>query len=134
MEFLHVPLSLDPERAPYPSPENALVVENLRFHFAGNPDIVRIDQWSAAVGENVLIIGPSGCGKTTLLHLLAGLLVPQGRTAAARRDCPGNGESAETCARRRTDVQPGRRKLCARCRSVARLDASTRDDSDHRNS
>ena len=29
-----------------------------------------------AVGEFVCLHGPSGCGKTTLLHLLAGLLVP----------------------------------------------------------
>src|SRR4029079_15422182 len=26
--------------------------------------------------SDVLVVGPSGCGKTTLLHLIAGLLLP----------------------------------------------------------
>src|SRR5690242_18140419 len=27
-------------------------------------------------GERVVLFGPSGCGKTTVLHLIAGLIVP----------------------------------------------------------
>jgi NitT/TauT family transport system ATP-binding protein len=32
--------------------------------------------FEVAAGEFLCIVGPSGCGKTTLLHLLAGLLLP----------------------------------------------------------
>lgn len=31
---------------------------------------------SIQAGSTCALIGPSGCGKTTLLHLLAGLLIP----------------------------------------------------------
>jgi ABC-type lipoprotein export system ATPase subunit len=39
-------------------------------------DLFAIPELSIASGEKVLISGPSGRGKTTLLHLIAGLLIP----------------------------------------------------------
>src|SRR5262249_22992626 len=35
-----------------------------------------IDAFALEPRESVLVVGPSGCGKTTLLHLIAGLLLP----------------------------------------------------------
>jgi NitT/TauT family transport system ATP-binding protein len=40
-------------------------------------------------GEFVSVIGPSGCGKTTLLHLLAGLLIPTTGTVELFGEAPG---------------------------------------------
>ena len=51
-------------------------IEHLRFAYAGGADVLQIDAFVVALGERVLVTGPSGCGKTTLLHLLAGLLLP----------------------------------------------------------
>lgn len=42
-----------------------------------------------APGEFCAIIGPSGCGKTTLLHILAGLIVPTAGTVEIPRREPG---------------------------------------------
>jgi ABC-type lipoprotein export system ATPase subunit len=43
----------------------------------GNPTrILRLDQLDLDQGESLAITGPSGCGKTSLLHLIAGLLLP----------------------------------------------------------
>ena len=40
---------------------------------------VVLDDFSLKIqkGERVVIFGPSGCGKTTLIHILAGLVVPE---------------------------------------------------------
>lgn len=63
--------------------ENAITVENLRFsreaRGAGDAGFdLRLPAWQVAAGEALALTGPSGCGKTTLLHLLAGILVPAG--------------------------------------------------------
>lgn len=50
-------------------------IEQLRFGYNGD-DVLRLDEFVVEQESNILIVGPSGCGKTTLLHLIAGLLLP----------------------------------------------------------
>jgi len=50
-------------------------IEHLRFGYDGD-DVLRLDAFALEPQSNTLIVGPSGCGKTTLLHLIAGLLLP----------------------------------------------------------
>lgn len=42
----------------------------------GRLRILDIPAWEMPTGARVALSGPSGCGKTTLLHIVAGLLVP----------------------------------------------------------
>jgi putative ABC transport system ATP-binding protein len=51
-------------------------VERLRFGYNGVGEVLRLDKFILEPKCNVLVVGPSGCGKTTLLHLIAGLLLP----------------------------------------------------------
>ena len=51
-------------------------LEKLRFGYDGGDDVLQLEEFVLAPQENILIVGPSGCGKTTLLHLIAGLLLP----------------------------------------------------------
>jgi len=51
-------------------------LEHLRFGYSGGDDVLRLDEFALDPESNVLVVGPSGCGKTTLLHLIAGLLLP----------------------------------------------------------
>jgi len=53
-------------------------VEQLRFGYNGGEDVLRLEHFILEPRSNVLVVGPSGCGKTTLLHLIAGLLLPTG--------------------------------------------------------
>ena len=53
-------------------------LERLRFAYNGSGDVLRLDQFVLEPESNILVVGPSGCGKTTLLHLIAGLLLPTG--------------------------------------------------------
>jgi putative ABC transport system ATP-binding protein len=67
--------------APTPSADAAtrapiVRVEGLRFRYRNGSEVLTLDRFVVAAREHVLIVGPSGCGKTTLLHLIAGLLVP----------------------------------------------------------
>jgi putative ABC transport system ATP-binding protein len=48
---------------------------------------LRLDEFVLEPKSNVLVVGPSGCGKTTLLHLIAGLLLPgSGRVIVGGQD------------------------------------------------
>ena len=51
-------------------------VERLRFRYGSGSDVLQVDELMLAPARDILVVGPSGCGKTTLLHLIAGLLVP----------------------------------------------------------
>lgn len=56
-------------------------------HRYAEAEVLRVDAWSAAQGEQWLMLGPSGSGKTTLLHILAGILRPtSGRVNIAGED------------------------------------------------
>jgi putative ABC transport system ATP-binding protein len=51
-------------------------IDALRFGYQSTEDVLRLDKFELDPKCNVLVVGPSGCGKTTLLHLIAGLLLP----------------------------------------------------------
>jgi putative ABC transport system ATP-binding protein len=51
-------------------------LEQVRFAYGGGADVLHIEQFDLGAEGAVLVLGPSGCGKTTLLHLIAGLLLP----------------------------------------------------------
>jgi putative ABC transport system ATP-binding protein len=55
-------------------------VRNLAFGYPRGGFQLSVRELKVAQGEGVAVVGPSGCGKTTLLHLLAGVLVPVGGT------------------------------------------------------
>ena len=63
-------------------------IEQLRFGYGnGSDEVLRLDAFDLPPTSNVLVVGPSGCGKTTLLHLIAGLLLPvAGRVIVAGQD------------------------------------------------
>jgi ABC-type bacteriocin/lantibiotic exporter with double-glycine peptidase domain len=51
-------------------------ISNMEFQFAHSDFRLAASALDVADGERVAIVGPSGSGQTTLLHLLAGILVP----------------------------------------------------------
>lgn len=52
-------------------------VEQLKFSYAGNPNVILGDiNLDVKAGDFVCLLGQSGCGKSTLLRLLAGLEKP----------------------------------------------------------
>ena len=60
----------------------ALTLEQLTKRYVG-PDgtavpVIDVPAFSLASGEQVALVGGSGTGKTTLLHLIAGILTPDG--------------------------------------------------------
>ena len=60
----------------------ALRLERLKKRYA-SPDgsavpVIDIESFDLADGEQVALVGGSGTGKTTLLHLIAGILTPDG--------------------------------------------------------
>lgn len=50
--------------------------EQVRFGYQDGIDVLSLPAFDLDAQDNILVVGPSGCGKTTLLHLVAGLLVP----------------------------------------------------------
>lgn len=50
-----------------------IAIEDLRFAWPGQPELLHIERLTLAPGERVFIKGPSGSGKSTLLGLLAGI-------------------------------------------------------------
>jgi len=54
-------------------------VRDLCVEYPGRPPVRALNgvSFTVARGSTCAIIGPSGCGKTTLLHVLAGLLLPR---------------------------------------------------------
>jgi len=56
--------------------EIVIKVENVTFAYKVGGFRIDVPELEVAAGERVAMIGPSGLGKTTLLHLLAGVLVP----------------------------------------------------------
>jgi putative ABC transport system ATP-binding protein len=54
-----------------------VLLENIKVKIPGTDKLLfEIKQFKAEKGERILIKGPSGIGKTTLLHLIAGLFLP----------------------------------------------------------
>jgi putative ABC transport system ATP-binding protein len=51
-------------------------LKQVRFGYNSGEDVLRLDEFVLEPESNILVVGPSGCGKTTLLHLIAGLLLP----------------------------------------------------------
>jgi putative ABC transport system ATP-binding protein len=62
-------------------------VNNVTFGYRVGGFRIDVPKLGVQAGEKVAVIGPSGRGKTTLLHLLAGVLVPSaGRIAVDGTD------------------------------------------------
>jgi len=60
------------------SPAAVFELRDVRFAYAGGPEVVCGIDFTISPGEIVGLIGPNGAGKTTLLHLMNGLLEPTG--------------------------------------------------------
>jgi putative ABC transport system ATP-binding protein len=54
-----------------------ITVRDLEFGYTEGEFELAVPELEVAAGEAVALAGPSGCGKTTLIHLLAGILVPR---------------------------------------------------------
>jgi len=55
-----------------------LHLQDVSFSYGDGGFRLQVPELLIEPGEQVACIGPSGCGKTTLLHLAAGILVPDG--------------------------------------------------------
>lgn len=71
----HAPAAPSPASAPQADPP-LLRVQGLS-HSYGLHTVLQDVSLQLDSGRTLALVGPSGCGKTTLLHLCAGLLLPQ---------------------------------------------------------
>lgn len=76
----------------------ALAVDGLRKGFVAptgeRTEVIDVESFSLAEGEQVALRGSSGSGKTTLLHMIAGILQPDaGRIVIAGRELTRVGEA-----------------------------------------
>ncbi len=55
-----------------------VVLENVTFKYPGSQSGVEAVSFNVYPGEVLALLGPSGAGKSTILHIIAGLLKPQG--------------------------------------------------------
>lgn len=68
--------------------------QNIRHGFGGQAALA-LDRLNLDAGQAHLLLGPSGCGKTTLLHILAGLMLPDaGSLRIAGQDLSALGPAA----------------------------------------
>src|SRR3954463_12116180 len=80
----------------------ALRLENLKKRYLA-PDgtavpVIDVESFALAGGEQVALVGGSGTGKTTLLHLIAGIVAPDGGRILYS-DGPVAGEGATDIAK-----------------------------------
>jgi len=84
-------------------------IEQLRFGYRRGDEVLRLDEFVLEPRANRLVVGPSGCGKTTLLHRVAGLLVPSaGSIAVDGQDLGRMSERARGRSARRSTSSCGR--------------------------
>ena len=80
-------------------PTPALIIRDLAKGFAvpagGRSEVLRIPSLQLRAGEHVALRGESGLGKTTLMHIIAGILVPDaGEVAVGGTVLTGLSEAA----------------------------------------
>jgi putative ABC transport system ATP-binding protein len=77
----------EPTDRPDPPGDAIVRIEGLSFGYRRGDDVLQLEAFALARAEHALVVGASGCGKTTLLHLVAGLLLPRaGRVVVAGQD------------------------------------------------
>ncbi|MEO1641890.1 MAG: ATP-binding cassette domain-containing protein, partial [Pseudomonadota bacterium] len=57
--------------------EKVIDIRGLAYAWAGQPLLLKIDEFDVAAGERVFLRGPSGSGKSTFLGVISGLFEAQ---------------------------------------------------------
>jgi putative ABC transport system ATP-binding protein len=69
--------------------------EGVRFAYPDGEFQLRAPELCVEPGEQVALVGPSGCGKSTVVHLAAGILLPQaGRVLTLGEDLAAGTDEA----------------------------------------